>query len=455
VTKLRNHSASSTMPPKVRLDTERLRLLRNPIQETVDGIPSSRLGLGHSAPDNLELRKILCRPGAPYGGLGVFEPPPVEDAEAPTGSEKAPTQITAETVRNTKLEEFRRCAGGEPSIYFWALQPIFDTQDDLIGAEILVRARNGSDSAPFEDLKFIMDPTAPEEVREVYALWKAVEVVTWSLRALQDYPVLQNLRFISANIRPLDLHPSSMVFREVSQRFKALAKEDRELLNTFLCIEVTEDQQHPQDILESFQAWKDLGFRCWSYDDTIGDKACDALGMRSENLHTTSSLKDLVGEFWLVKVDIEWAGHMIFLCHPSIGSRPALKAEVLERARQEDLVYVPQGPGLKNTLVKHSEVLAEFASWARQMISKEKHICIELTVRQEDENCAHSLRRLHELGLDIFGADSRHFCIQGGLCGAKAFEPQQLAASAEVEMIYKTQRRSQWCCFCSPPAVRV
>jgi len=437
----------------VRLDLDRLRILKTPIQDTVDGIPASRLGLGHSAPDNLALRKILRRPGAPYGGLGVFEPPPIEEPESLEGPDEAPRRITAETVRNTKLQEFRRCAEGSPSIYFWALQPIFDTQDIAIGAEILVRARNGSDSAPFEDIKFVMDPTAPDDVRKVYALWKGVEVVTWSLRVLQENPVLQKLRFLSTNIRPLDLHPSSLVFQEVSTRFKALAPQDRELLKSQLCIEVTEDQEHPEDIVQSLQAWKDLGFRCWSYDDTIGDRACDALGMRSANLHTTSSLKDLVSEFWLVKVDIEWAGHMIFLCHPSVGSRPALKAQVLEHAREEDLVYVPQGPGLKNTLMKHSEVLAEFASWARQMILKEKHICIELTVRQEDENCAYSLMRLLELGLDIFGTDRQHFCIQGGLCGPKAFEPQQLAAGAEVEEICKPQRCSRWCCFCSAPTV--
>jgi len=77
--------------------------------------------------------------------------------------------------------------------------------------------------------------------------------------------------------------------------------------------------------------------------------------------------------------------------------------------------------------VKHADVLAEFAAWAQHVILCEKKICIELTVRQDDPNCALAIEGLRENNIDIFGKHSDHFCFQGGLCGPKAFEPSQLA----------------------------
>jgi len=166
---------------------------------------------------------------------------------------------------------------------------------------------------------------------------------------------------------------------------------------------------------------------------TIGDLACEALGRRGVNLHTTSALRPILEHFWLVKVDMEWAGRLLFLAHPSLAGRPQERAEVLRRAREEDLVFVLRGQGLESTSVRHSAAVEEFVAWAKQMISRGKRICVELTVDARDENCAFALERCLALGLDVLGEHAAHFCFQGGPCGAKAFEASELAGSARAE----------------------
>jgi len=269
----------------------------------------------------------------------------------------------------------------------------------------------------------------------VYARWKGTEVVDWPLRLLKAHPVLQRLDFICVNLRPLDLSPESLVFQEVVNRLWALTDSDRMLLLRTVCIEVTEDQEHPHDIGVSLRAWQELGFRC-ACDDAISELVLDVLGKRQQtseaaaHFHTTVALAPLLTHFWLVKVDMEWAGHMLFLSHPCLGKQgTSRRAEVLRRVRDEGLVYVAQGPsGLRNTNVRHAQLLREFAAWARHVILRRKLICIELTVREDDENCAVALEVLQELGVDILGTHAAHFCFQGGLTGSKAFDPQQLAA---------------------------
>jgi hypothetical protein len=271
-----------------------------------------------------------------------------------------------------------------------------------------------------------MDPTAPPDVKRVYAKWKSTEMVNWPIRALNDFPVLRRLQFISVNVRPSDLRTDSLIFQEVNRRLCELPDEDRQLLLSMVCIEVCEDQEQPPDINASLVAWQELGFRC-AYDDTISELTSQALGQPCDNFHNTHNLEPLLTHFWLIKVDMDWA-HMLFLCHPCLGQTPDRKAEVLCRARTEGLVYVAQGPSsLRNTGVKHEDVLAEFAAWAQHVILRGKKICIELTVRQDDPNCALAIEGLRENNIDIFGKHSAHFCFQGGLFGPKAFEPSQLA----------------------------
>eukprot|EP00408_Alexandrium_pacificum_P010802 CAMPEP_0171224592 /NCGR_PEP_ID=MMETSP0790-20130122/36369_1 /TAXON_ID=2925 /ORGANISM="Alexandrium catenella, Strain OF101" /LENGTH=439 /DNA_ID=CAMNT_0011690595 /DNA_START=70 /DNA_END=1389 /DNA_ORIENTATION=+ len=405
------------------LDISCLKLLATPVQNFVGNHPASLLGLGHSASDNLQLRKLLCKPGAPFGGMGLFDPQ-VAAASAPSLA-----GLTADDVKAAKLEEFRRCTRGEPSMYFWTLQPIFCVHDRAVAAEILVRAKNGTDSAPFEDVMAIMDPQAPGDVKQVYSEWKATEVVDFALKALKEHKVLQRLTFISTNVRPLDLSPHSQVFSEVSKKLNALADEDRRLLLSHVLVEVTEDQQHPENITEHIEEWQRLGFQ-FAADDTIGDMAAAALGKQQQNFHTTQAVDCVAEIFGLVKVDMAWAGHLLFLDHPSVASRPALKSEIIAHARDEDDVYMAAGPSLKKLNVKHSAVLAEFAEWAKGMIAEGKKICIELSVRQECENCAYALQCLAKMGLDIFGKDQAHFCFQGGPSGAKAFLPEQFASAA-------------------------
>lgn len=409
------------------LDIPRLKLLTTPVQHQVGSYPASCLGLGHNAAENLQLRKRLGKPGAPFGGIGLFDP---QRASEP-GEEDPVPKLTADAVKRTKLEEFRRCIEGSESFYFWSLQPIFNVHDRAVAAEILIRGRNGADAAPFEDLQAIMDPAAPGDVREVYGEWKATEMVDFAVKALRENEVLRKLSFISTNVWPADLCPKSPVFQGVARKLQALSEQDRQLLLRHLLIEIIEDQQHPEDILSYIDEWQKLGFH-FAADDTIGEMAAKALGKQEQNFHIVQSLGDLLGRFWLVKVDMSWAGHLIFLSHPSVATRPALREEILKHARDEDEVHMAAGPGLRKLEVKHSVLLAEFAQWALEMIALGKRICIELTVRQEDENCALAIRRLKELGLDIFGQHQAFICFQGGPCGAKAFVPEQLAASATV-----------------------
>lgn len=276
-----------------------------------------------------------------------------------------------------------------------------------------------------------MDPAAPLTIRYVYARWKATEVVEWPLWWLKRHPVLQRLDFISVNLRPLDLSPESLVFQEVTKRLWILPAGDRMLLLSSVCITIKGDQEHPHDIGASLFAWQELGFRC-AYGDGISELALNVLGKRQQskddanNFHTTRALKPLLTQFWLVKVDIDYAG-MLFLSHPCLG--PQRKKEVLQMVRREGLVYVAHGPSaLRNTEVQHTKFLKEFAEWAIPVILRGKLILIELTVRRDDENCAVAIQGLKELGVDVFGDHAAHFCFQGGLTGQKAFDPEQLAA---------------------------
>jgi len=205
-------------------------------------------------------------------------------------------------VKTLKLREFESCTNFAPSFYFWALHPIFDSNDHAVGAEVLVRARNGIDSAPFEDVHALMDPTAPPDVKQVYAKWKGAEIVDWPMRALSDFPVLQRLRFLSVNVRPSDLCTDSLIFHEVVRRLRGLPDEDRRLLLSMVCIEVCEDQEQPSDIKTSLAAWQELGFRC-AYDDTISELTCKALGQPCDNFHTTHNLEPLLTHFCLAMVE--------------------------------------------------------------------------------------------------------------------------------------------------------
>jgi len=425
------------------LDLDSLAQLRAPVMERVQGVLAGRLGLGANMQQMLALRKCLNKPGAPFAGLGFFKWNPDLEAAVPDSEVSAGKGAEFEIgpcVAERKVREFERCADGDAdSIYFWGLQPIFSADDRAVGVEVLVRAKNGADAAPFEDVQALMDPAAPHAIRSVYARWKGTEVVDWPLRLLKAHPVLQRLDFICVNLRPLDLSPESLVFQEVVNRLWALTDSDRMLLLRTVCIEVTEDQEHPHDIGASLRVWQELGFRC-AFDDAMSELVLDALGKRQRtsesaaHFHTTVALAPLLTHFWLVKVDMDWAGHMLFLSHPCLGKQGApRRAEVLRRVRDEGLVYVAQGPsGLRNTNVRHAQLLTEFAAWARQVILRRKHICIELTVRRDDENCMVALEGLQELGVDILGTHASHFCFQGGLTGPKAFDPQQLAAHVMV-----------------------
>merc|ERR1712060_930566 len=96
-------------------------------------------------------------------------------------------------------------------------------------------------------------------------------------------------------------------------------------------------------------------------------------------------------------------------------------AEILAKAQEEDIVYVPAGPSIKPTGAKYSALLKEFAVWVLEMMAKGHTICIELTVTPTDANNMHALSQLKDLGLDVFGAHHASFRFQGGPTGARAF----------------------------------
>jgi len=412
--------------------TESLLTENSPVQRRVEGVLAARLGLGDSASQNLALRSALHKPGAPFGGIGFFKWAEELEEKVPDSEHAEVHSFNAEAARSPlvmelKMQEFKRCADGDPSIYFWVLHPIFNNDDRLVGAEVLLRAKNGTNTCPFEDVRDLMDPAAPPKIKDLYAKWKGVEIVAWPMQALKDFPVLRRLQFISVNVRPWDLCTTSLTFHEVTRHLSELHDEDRQLLVSMVSIEICEDQEDPPDMETSLVAWDELGFRL-AFDDTISKLTCQALGKPPDNFHTTQRLEPLMKHIWLVKVDMDWAGHLLFLCHPSLGQTGTRKAEVLRRARDEGLVYVAQGPAsLRNTGVKHADVLAEFVAWAQHVILLGKKICFELTVRRDDPNCALAIEGLRELDMDIFGKHAAHFCFQGGVCGPRAFLPSQLA----------------------------
>jgi hypothetical protein len=186
------------------LDITALLQVRVPPQELVGEVDAFHLGLGSNAQHNLGLRKRLGKPGAPFGGIGFFDP----QVQALDGENPGPPpHVTAAFVREAKLQEFTRCARGEPSMYYWGLQPVYAPSGRVLSAEVLVRARNGSNSAPYEDLKVLMDPDGPAEQRKVYVEWKATEMVDWPLRFFKEQPELLCLNAVLTNVRPADMRP--------------------------------------------------------------------------------------------------------------------------------------------------------------------------------------------------------------------------------------------------------
>ena len=373
---------------------------RVPVQETVGGKPAVDVGLGSSAPDNIKKRLELGMPGAPFGGLGFFTP----------------------DARRIKLDEFHKASiDWDDAMYLWVLQPICNSDGRVISAEILVRAKNGSDFAPYEDLQALMSEDESPEVKIIYRNWKLTEIVDWALHTLKTFPSLQNLHHVSANLRPRDLQ----FFGDMKMRMRALSADDQRLLLDKILIEITEDQDLID--LDALRDWKEFGFK-FGYDDTMGDRALQMLNKKGVNFHTPGHLRPILSYFDLVKMDIEWAGFCIFLSHPSYNSRPAIKKEILNHAQEEDEVWVPVGTVVKKTEYKHSTLSAEFADWCIDMIANGKPICIELSVSGKDPNNLFAIERLKDLGLDIFGSHKANFTFQGGPTGAKAFEPAVLAA---------------------------
>lgn len=411
----------------MQVNFEPLNKYKTPVQAKVGDTDATSLGLGGAPPVLMKMRGAMkLKGGPPFGGMGFFDSTTIP---ADVEFDPALNKMTKADVEKAKLDQFTLSKVSDDSIYMWALQPIYSTDDQLVAVEILLRAKNGSDTAPYEDVLELCNPAASPEIKEIYYSWKLAELVDWPLKILRAYPAFQNLRGISVNLRPLDLDVAGVFYPMLKARLDALDAADRELYFKVVAIEVTEDQANPANISECYKAWKALGFSL-HYDDTIGDKAHAALGAKGENFHTTSALAKDIEFFDTVKVDINWAGFLLFLSHPAYSFSKEKKAEVLASARDNDEVKKPGGKEMGVVAgFKHSELLKEFADWCKSMIAQNKKIGIELTVRQDDENCSFALNKLKELGLDIFGEHKDRFVFQGGLTGAKAFTPEVLAES--------------------------
>merc|ERR1712032_1778200 len=136
---------------------------------------------------------------------------------------------TAEKVKAIKMEHFLKCATVlSESFYFFAIQPIYDVDNRMISAEILLRCRNGQDSAPFEDVIALMNPEADADVQDIYATWKVYEIVDFCLHSLKTNQILaRNIIGLSSNVRPMDMNPQSVVYKKLVERLAALSDEDR------------------------------------------------------------------------------------------------------------------------------------------------------------------------------------------------------------------------------------
>merc|ERR1712151_1009099 len=115
---------------------------------------------------------------------------------------------------------------------------------------------------------------------------------TWPLKILKSHPALQRLGGIAVNLRPLDLALDGALYSRAKELVNALDARDKELYFRVVRIEVTEDQVGPPNIAECYKAWRALGYRL-SYDDTIGDKAKEALKKDgSINFHPITRLSN-------------------------------------------------------------------------------------------------------------------------------------------------------------------
>merc|ERR1719401_16087 len=109
----------------------------------------------------MKMREAMkIKGGPPFGGMGFFDSTTISDdveLDFPI------VKMTKADVQKAKLDQFVRCASFGDSVYKWALQPIFTTDDRLTSVEILLRAQNGSDTAPYEDVLELVNPDADAE----------------------------------------------------------------------------------------------------------------------------------------------------------------------------------------------------------------------------------------------------------------------------------------------------
>jgi len=242
---------------KVNIDS--LKASRMCVQAKVGETDALNLGLGGEPGNLMKMREAMkIKGGPPFGGMGFFDSTTISDdvkLDFPI------VKMTKADVQKAKLDQFVSCASSLDSVYKWALQPIFTTDDRLTSVEILLRAKNGSDTAPYEDVLELVNPDADAETKEVYLAWKLAELIDWPLTILKAHPALQRLEGIFVNLRPLDLALDGALYVKVTERLNALVDKDKELYLRIAGAEATEDQMSPSNVKECYKAWRDLGNR--------------------------------------------------------------------------------------------------------------------------------------------------------------------------------------------------
>jgi hypothetical protein len=303
-------------------------------------------------------------------------------------------------------------------------------KEKIVATELLLRCRNGSDCAPYEDIAALTGANALEEEKLAYAHLMAFQGVDEVLMASQKTP-LNNLDHIIVNYDKEALSPSSVTFALISEKISKLPPESKRLLVQKKVLEIVEDKPVSEQLLEDIQKWEEIGFtsRNFSIDDMIGDKAAAVLAKTGgPNFHTISACKQLLEKVHYVKVDMHWA-KLIFLTHPA-WRVPERNAAILEAARNNKIEI----DGIPSTKITYDELIDEFVSFCQSCIEAGREVSIELTIVPENPNNAFAIEKVLARGLDLLGKDAPFFAMQGGHTEAKAFQSSVLAANVQLGM---------------------
>lgn len=173
---------------------------------------------------------------------------------------KLPKNLADAETRERYLEtlscELLKCVNGdESSLCYLALQPSWRVSTGdyyLAGAEVLVRVKNGSDSAPMPGLSWF------QTERKEKALEFLQGQIHWATRCALDLPNI----FISVNVRPDELAACAEVILNAARDTGHHQHDGK----SNLIFEITEYSPITEEVLKTIQEMKAKGV-CFSLDD--------------------------------------------------------------------------------------------------------------------------------------------------------------------------------------------